>query len=72
MRYIIAFVFPPGAVLFYGGLRRAILNVFLTLCLWVPGVIHALAVVNGASNERSDIVATQMRRHRMNSVIRRA
>lgn len=46
MRYLIAIVLPPLAVLLCGKPIQAILNVFLTLLFWVPGMIHALFVVN--------------------------
>jgi uncharacterized membrane protein YqaE (UPF0057 family) len=45
MRYLIAIVFPPLAVLLCGKPVQAILNLVLTLFLWVPGIVHALFVV---------------------------
>ena len=46
MRYLLAIILPPAAVLLCGKPFLAILNLFLTLCFWVPGVVHALFVVN--------------------------
>jgi uncharacterized membrane protein YqaE (UPF0057 family) len=46
MRYFLAIVFPPLAVLLCGKPIQAILNVFLCVGLWIPGVVHALFVVN--------------------------
>jgi uncharacterized membrane protein YqaE (UPF0057 family) len=46
MRYLLAIILPPVAVLLCGKPFLAILNLLLTLCFWVPGVIHALFVVN--------------------------
>ncbi len=46
MRYLLAILLPPVAVLFCGRPIQALLNLVLTLCLWVPGVIHAVLVVN--------------------------
>jgi uncharacterized membrane protein YqaE (UPF0057 family) len=46
MRYLLAIIFPPLAVLLCGKPVQAILNLVLTLCLWIPGVVHALFVVN--------------------------
>lgn len=46
MRYLIAILLPPVAVLTCGRPFLAILNLFLTLLFWVPGVIHAILVVN--------------------------
>ena len=45
MRYLIAILLPPLAVLLCGKPVLAILNILLTLCLWLPGVIHAMVVV---------------------------
>jgi uncharacterized membrane protein YqaE (UPF0057 family) len=46
MRYLLAIIFPPVAVLLCGKPIQAILNLILTLCFWIPGVVHALFVVN--------------------------
>lgn len=46
MRYFLAIFLPPLAVLFCAKPLQAVLNVFLTLFFWIPGVIHALFVVN--------------------------
>ena len=46
MRYLLAILLPPVAVLLCGKPFLAILNLLLTLCFWVPGVVHALFVVN--------------------------
>ncbi|MBT5484864.1 MAG: YqaE/Pmp3 family membrane protein [Gammaproteobacteria bacterium] len=46
MRYLLAILLPPLAVFLCGKPVQAILNIFLTLAFWVPGVIHALFVVH--------------------------
>ncbi len=46
MLYLVAILLPPVAVLIAGKPVQAVLNVLLTLMLWVPGMIHALLVVN--------------------------
>ena len=46
MRYLLAIVLPPVAVLLCGKPLQAILNLILTMFLWIPGVVHALFVVN--------------------------
>ncbi len=46
VRYFLAIVLPPAAVLLCGKPIQFILNVLLTLCFWVPGAIHALFVVS--------------------------
>jgi uncharacterized membrane protein YqaE (UPF0057 family) len=46
LRYILAIILPPLAVLLCGKPIQALLNIFLTLLGWVPGMIHAILVVN--------------------------
>ncbi|MGD8453846.1 MAG: YqaE/Pmp3 family membrane protein [Phycisphaerae bacterium] len=44
--YLLAIVLPPVAVLLCGKPIQAVLNVFLCLLVWIPGVIHAWSVVS--------------------------
>ena len=46
MLYFFAMVVPPLAVLFTGRKTAAVLNIPLTLAGWLPGVLHAVLVVN--------------------------
>jgi uncharacterized membrane protein YqaE (UPF0057 family) len=46
VRLLLAIVCPPLAVLLCGKPLQAILNCVLTLCFYVPGMVHALFVVN--------------------------
>lgn len=46
MMYLLAIICPPLAVLFTGRPIQALLNLILTLCGFIPGVIHAILVVN--------------------------
>ncbi len=46
MLYLLALLLPPVAVLLTGRPFQALLNLVLTLLFWVPGVIHAVLVVN--------------------------
>lgn len=46
MRYFLSFLLPPLAVLLCGKPLLALLNLLLTILGWVPGIIHALLVVN--------------------------
>lgn len=46
MRYFLCLILPPAAVLTTGRLGAFILSIFLTLMLWIPGVIHAILVTN--------------------------
>ncbi len=52
MDYLLAIILPPVAVLIKGKPGQALLNLLLTLCLWIPGVIHAILVVNNANAEK--------------------
>ena len=46
MHYLLAIILPPVAVL-TAGFRpfSFILSILLTLCFWIPGIIHAILVV---------------------------
>ena len=46
MLYIVAIFLPPVAVLMVGRPIQAVLNFGLCCLFWVPGVIHAILVVN--------------------------
>lgn len=52
MLYLIAILCPPVAVLFAGKPGQAFINLILTLCFYVPGLIHAILVINDAKNAR--------------------
>jgi uncharacterized membrane protein YqaE (UPF0057 family) len=46
MRYFFAIALPPLAVLLCGKPFQFLLNILLTCCYVIPGVIHALLVVS--------------------------
>lgn len=46
MRYFLCILLPPIAVLTTGRIGAFILSLILTICFWIPGVIHAILVVN--------------------------
>ena len=52
MIYLLCIVLPPVAVLVAGKPGAALLNLVLTLCLWVPGIVHAILVVNSANADK--------------------
>jgi uncharacterized membrane protein YqaE (UPF0057 family) len=57
MRYLLAVILPPVAVLICGKPIQALLNLVLTLLFWIPGLIHAIFVVNGYyADKRTDRV----------------
>ena len=57
MRYLLAVILPPVAVLICGKPIQALLNLVLTLLFWIPGLIHALFVVNAYyADKRTDRV----------------
>jgi uncharacterized membrane protein YqaE (UPF0057 family) len=58
---LLAIILPPVAVLMCGKPFQALLNCFLTLFLWVPGVIHAILVVNARNADRrqAELLAAQ-------------
>lgn len=63
MRSLLALVCPPLAVLGAGSRAQAAANAGLTLLLYVPGVVHALNVVDRAATARRyDAVMRAMER----------
>lgn len=52
MLALLAIICPPLAVVAAGKPSRLPVNLGLTACLFVPGVLHALAVVDQARTER--------------------
>jgi uncharacterized membrane protein YqaE (UPF0057 family) len=55
MRFLLAIIFPPVAVLLCGKPIQALLNVLLSLLFYFPGMIHALVVVNShKADKRND------------------
>jgi uncharacterized membrane protein YqaE (UPF0057 family) len=65
MRYLIAILLPPLAVLLCGKPLQAILNLVLTCFFWIPGVVHALFIVNETiADRRQGRLIKEMRRNR--------
>jgi len=63
MRYILALLLPPLAVLLCGKPFQAVINLLLTLCFWIPGVVHALLVANDYyEDERQEDLVRAMER----------
>ena len=52
MRYFLAIILPPLAVFLCAKPIQALLNLFLTILGWIPGVIHALFVVHSHLQEK--------------------
>ncbi len=59
MRYLLAILLPPIAVLICGKPIQAVINLLLCVLLWVPGVIHALFVAHDyyADQRNKELVA---------------
>ena len=69
MRYIIAIILPPLAVLLCGKPFQFLLNILLTLMFWIPGVIHALCVVNShLADKRTDRITRAISKMRGRNV----
>lgn len=63
MRYLLAFLLPPVAVLLCGRPFQALLSIVLTLFFWFPGVLHALLIVNEYhADRRADRIIAALRR----------
>ena len=55
MRYFWAVLIPPLAVFLCSKPIQGILNILLTLCFYLPGLIHALFVVSShLADKRTD------------------
>ncbi len=52
MIYVFAILLPPLAVLFCGKPFQALINIFLCCIFWLPGVIHAIVVINDAKAKK--------------------
>jgi uncharacterized membrane protein YqaE (UPF0057 family) len=69
MKYPLAILLPPMAVLLYGSLRQPgrpsqfVLCLVLTCCFWIPGVVFAFWVVKGhlAKCRRTDRLIAAIR-----------
>jgi uncharacterized membrane protein YqaE (UPF0057 family) len=46
MRYLLAILLPPVAVFLIGKPFQGFLNILLTMAGYLPGIIHALFLVN--------------------------
>lgn len=65
MRYLIAILLPPLAVFLCGKPFQALFNILLTLCFWIPGVVHALFVVHShLADKRTDRIVDAMKGQR--------
>lgn len=63
MLYLLAVLLPPVAVLLCGKPIQALLNFFLTLLFWVPGMIHAILVVSNRNSEKqTDRIISELRK----------
>ncbi len=55
-RFLLAIVLPPLAVFLNSGISSALLiNVLLTLLGWVPGIIHAVWVLQKTEERQTEV-----------------
>ena len=50
--YLLAILLPPVAVLICGKPLQALINLILCLLLYIPGMVHAIMVVNEYKADR--------------------
>ena len=50
--YLLAILLPPVAVLICGKPLQALINLVLCLLLYIPGMVHAIMVVNEYKADR--------------------
>lgn len=63
MRFLLAILLPPVAVLLCGKPVQALLNLVLTVFFWIPGAIHACFVVHHhIEDQRAERLMASMRR----------
>ena len=63
MRYLFAIILPPLAVLLCGKPVQFFLNIVLTLLGWIPGVVHALFIVNAhLADKRTDKIVQAIKK----------
>lgn len=63
MRYFLCFLFPPLACLSCGKFWATVMSLFLTVLFYVPGVIHAFAVVGQYNaDKRQERLVKELRR----------
>ena len=61
MLYFLAILLPPVAVLMVGKPIQALLNLVLTVLGWLPGVIHAIFVINShKADQRNEALIKAM------------
>lgn len=65
MRYVLALLLPPLAVLLCGKPVQFFLNILLCLLGWIPGIIHALLVVHThLADQRNDKLIDAIKKQR--------
>lgn len=65
MRYLLAIILPPLAVLLCGKPVQFLLNIVLTLFFWIPGAIHAILVVNShLADKRTDRIVKAIKQQK--------
>lgn len=69
MLYLLSLLFPPAAVLLCGKPFQAVLNFFLCLLLWLPGVVHALLITREHHAQRRHEEALAAAVHAQNLAI---
>lgn len=52
MKYVLAILIPPLAILLEGKWFQAFINVFLCFLFLIPGIVHAWAVVASEQKKR--------------------
>ncbi|PSB15948.1 YqaE/Pmp3 family membrane protein [Phormidesmis priestleyi ULC007] len=56
VRFILAIFLPPLAVFLNSGISSAfVINILLTLLGWVPGIIHAVWVLQKTEERRNEV-----------------
>ena len=60
--YLLAILLPPVAVLICGKPLQALINLVLCLLLYIPGMVHAIMVVNEyKADRRAEKIGKELR-----------
>jgi uncharacterized membrane protein YqaE (UPF0057 family) len=70
--YVLAVILPPLVVLTLRKPTQFFLNLVLTCCGWLPGVIHAMYLVRNFHEDDCGPrrLGRDMRQHQLNSILR--
>ena len=60
MMFILCIILPPVAAAISGGFSSFFINLILTCCGWLPGIVHAIMVTNKSivQEQNEELIST--------------